>query len=562
MGLRFWRGGVSIFYDARRELFVGRTTPRNDPITVAKCIMSLKPEEIDELLNGMLDGVLTDDEQRRVDSALELDPSLQARLDEMSALRRSLLRGRSVGRLGPDFAKRIVLAARERADLMDNPPEWIKPQVGPSRSERESTRKLGRNRSSHSNELPRGGFSSAGSGRPDKSLEPQRIRSLMSSLSDTVDAGTTRSSDLQQRAWRVWIPSLLAITAASAAIFFVSTQWSPSNPSGGLAVVTPGAGEPESRPADGLQTDGFQTDGLQTDGVDVDEQVIGLGMDIIRDPKSIAQQPQRSPENQALENHVPNHGALASDSLKSDPSKADATMPSNQPSVAATQTPSETSSDAVTPNLPPAADPLLAVNEAIIKQFGVAMMERLKSGKPVFTLLADVKADLQASENRVIDALMEKYEITFANDLTLDDEQLNVLVDSRIIGAVSGGSDEGVRMYFLRAEAWRINEFLLDVQSQYQDFPEFRLDLAYDTSVLELQDQLGGISDPSNRVAHRIEHKSSTAAGNLRMVVGSRQGKPLDLQERLKALKDPASGIQVKRTETSYLLLMVRSESE
>jgi hypothetical protein len=547
---------VSIFYETRRELFVGRTTPRNDPITAAKCIMSLKPEEIDELLNGMLDGVLTDDEQRRVDSALELDPSLQARLDEMSALRRSLLRGRSVGRLGPDFAKRIVLAARERADLMDNPPGWVKPQIGPSRTERESTRNPGRNRSSHSSDLPRGGSSNAGSGRSDKSLEPQRIRSLLSSSADTADESKTSSSDLQQRAWRVWIPSLLAITAASAAIFFVSTQWSPSNPSGDLAVVAPGGIAPESGPSDGVQTNR-----VQTDGVDVDEGTNDIGTGIIRDPSSIAQQPQRSPENQALENHVPNPGALASDSLKSDPSKADATMPSNQPIVAATQTPSETSSDAVTPNLP-ATDPRLAPDDAIIKQFGVAMMERFKSGKPVFTLLADVKADLQASDNRIIDALMEKYEITFANDLALDDEQLNVLVNSRIIGAVSGGSDEGVRVYFLRAEAWRIDEFLLDLQSQYQDFPEFRLDLAYDTSVLELQDQLGGISDPSNRVAHRIEHKSSTAAGNLRMVVGSRQGKPLDLQERLKAIKDPASGMQVKRTETSYLLLMVRSESE
>lgn len=548
-----------------------------DPITVAKCIMSLKPEEIDELLNGMLDGVLIDDEQRRLESALELDPSLQTRLDEMAALRSSLLRGRSVGRLGPDFAKRIVQAARERADLMDDPPEWIKPQFGTNRSEREPSRNSGRNRPSDSNDFSRSSSSSLGSSRPSKSRETQRIRSLLSSPSDNVDEGATRSSVLQKRALQVWLPSLLAVTAASAALFILSTQWTPSNPNGDIAVVAPAGVDSESDRSNSPDSDGQ----------------IKTGLDILRDPSSIAQGSPRTPENPGVENDAPNNFAVTDEPQATDRPNLDATPPSNQTFAAAPETPSDASSKIesdqkmplpgvgsksaivdsnpkgttdVVPYLAPAPWRSAALREAMIKQFGLAIVERMEAGKPYYTMLADVKADPQATDNNAIEALLEKHEITFADDLALDDEQLNVLVKSQFVGAVSQGADiardNGINVYFLRAEAWRISDFVQDVQAQYRDFPEYRLDMLYDTSVLELEDQLGGISDPSNRVAHRIEHKSSTAEGNLKMVVGARQGKPLGLQERLAAKIRPADATQVKRTETSYLLLIVRGDSE
>ena len=60
-------------------------------------MMPPDPQQLEELLSGMLDGVLSEDEQRQLESAMQSDPSIAVRLEELAELRRSLLRGRSVG---------------------------------------------------------------------------------------------------------------------------------------------------------------------------------------------------------------------------------------------------------------------------------------------------------------------------------------------------------------------------------------------------------------------------------------------------------------------------------
>ena len=90
--------------------------------------MDLPNNNFDELLSGMLDGMLSDQELRMLEQAMADDPSLQAKLDELAASRSSLLRGRSRGRLGPDFARSVSLAARDRAAAMGpDAPGWLVP---------------------------------------------------------------------------------------------------------------------------------------------------------------------------------------------------------------------------------------------------------------------------------------------------------------------------------------------------------------------------------------------------------------------------------------------------
>lgn len=90
--------------------------------------MDLPNNNFDELLSGMLDGMLSDQELRMLEQAMADDPSLQAKLDELAASRSSLLRGRSRGRLGPDFARSVSLAARDRAAVMGpEAPAWLVP---------------------------------------------------------------------------------------------------------------------------------------------------------------------------------------------------------------------------------------------------------------------------------------------------------------------------------------------------------------------------------------------------------------------------------------------------
>lgn len=91
--------------------------------------MEPRQSEINELISGMLDGELSAAEARRIDSEFKDNPQLQNKLDELSALRSSLLKGRPTGRLPKDFARSIIDTARNRATEMgENSPPWLAPK--------------------------------------------------------------------------------------------------------------------------------------------------------------------------------------------------------------------------------------------------------------------------------------------------------------------------------------------------------------------------------------------------------------------------------------------------
>lgn len=73
----------------------------------------------------MLDGVLSEEEMRQLEHAMERDESLQKRFDELESMRRMLLKHRPKGRLAPDFASTVTRIARDRASTMDAPPSWV-----------------------------------------------------------------------------------------------------------------------------------------------------------------------------------------------------------------------------------------------------------------------------------------------------------------------------------------------------------------------------------------------------------------------------------------------------
>jgi len=83
-------------------------------------------KNIDELLSGMLDGMLSEADLVDLKREMALDPSLKGRLDDLAVLRRSLFCGRSTSSLRPDFASSITFAAKKRAAEMGlNAPLWL-----------------------------------------------------------------------------------------------------------------------------------------------------------------------------------------------------------------------------------------------------------------------------------------------------------------------------------------------------------------------------------------------------------------------------------------------------
>lgn len=80
----------------------------------------------DELLSGMLDGMLSEADLVELKREMDDNPSLKGRLDDLAVLRRSLLSGRSTSSLRPDFASSITLAAKKKATEMGaNAPAWL-----------------------------------------------------------------------------------------------------------------------------------------------------------------------------------------------------------------------------------------------------------------------------------------------------------------------------------------------------------------------------------------------------------------------------------------------------
>ncbi len=83
-------------------------------------------KNFDELLSGMLDGMLTETESVELEREMAKNPSLRGHLDDLTNLRRSLRGGRGRYSLRPDFASFVTLAAQKRASEMgEEGPIWL-----------------------------------------------------------------------------------------------------------------------------------------------------------------------------------------------------------------------------------------------------------------------------------------------------------------------------------------------------------------------------------------------------------------------------------------------------
>ena len=97
-------------------------------------------KNLDELLNGRLDGVLSEADSVELQREMVKNPSLQGRLDELAALREALFRGRSTNSLRPDFARSVSLAAKKRAlEMGASAPKWLVPSKTDEKFQKSTT---------------------------------------------------------------------------------------------------------------------------------------------------------------------------------------------------------------------------------------------------------------------------------------------------------------------------------------------------------------------------------------------------------------------------------------
>ena len=190
-------------------------------------MMPPDPHQIEEWLSGMLDGALTEQEQRQLELAMQNDPSIAELLEQMAELRRSLLRGRSVGRLGADFSKRVVQAAQRQAAQLDAPPAWVLPGA-PNAREPAGQEPLEDSESSWSET-----YSKVQRPVPEAlDIHPvgRRQKAIVRGLMGSHEEPQQESETIRGRLVRVWLPSL-AVVAALCVLFLALPRSGPTDPS-------------------------------------------------------------------------------------------------------------------------------------------------------------------------------------------------------------------------------------------------------------------------------------------------------------------------------------------
>ena len=443
----------------------------------------------------MLDGALSEQEQRQLEIAMQNDPSIAAQLEQMADLRRSLLRGRPVGRLGAEFSKRVVQAARQRASQLDAPPAWILPDAPNARAP------LGQEPvedSEASEALWSEGYTKLQRPVPEAlDIHPagRRQKAMVRGLMGSVEEPEQHPESLRGRLVRVWMPSL-GVVAALCVLF--------------LAL-------PRSGPSDPGQLGRGQTGQGQT-GLGQPDSVVSMM------PLEVSQQPNKQ-ESFAPDPSVP-------EPLSSDPRLSDALVEGQIPSV---ELPGDGGSKMPEPPKAVAGAKYILVAEIEIdpqaEQNGM-LSQLLEKYEIIFSS----------------DAPLSKVDF---DTLVASKMIKNPLADP----ALQTGDTSAC--YLVKSNPKRLDALLTDVANQYVDFPSYRLNLSADPKVHAMMDHLADLKDSPN-FAKRLVYQDAETGKELRSFESANQVIPMDLEIR-KAPKPRKLADALITKEDTYLILMVRT---
>ena len=416
---------------------------------------------IDELLSGMLDGVLSDDEVRQLEGAMSADPSVGKRLDDLSRLRTGLLSGRSRSRLGADFAGKVLKLSQERAIGMGSEcPAWLGSCQG----------------------------------------ESARSKSAIPRAAD-------QSSKLP------WVYGVVLTSAVVFALVYASL------------------------PGRDTQRNLVESSWLENKAA----------LEVQSDNSSsllAGNQPDSGPHETTVPESSSTKPSIVDSIAHNEPSKT--TVPSSNPTTSnlAINSPSN--------------------NNTTVVNLGLKADSNQNKTKPEFDLpsekmfvsVIDVSIDKVAIENRALESILKSHDVVYAEDLMINAEQLAALEDSQFIGRANAVESEKMGVMFIRAPMVKLSLAIEEIAANYKDFPEFTMDLAYDSSVKLLMKQLSGI---------KVAEGNNGVVLNLAPPQSSRSSLPFTASVRKSGmfsremLKKGASKVLPETREMSYVLLRFRA---
>ncbi|MFN7448923.1 MAG: hypothetical protein ACK5RF_11595 [Pirellula sp.] len=432
----------------------------------------MEPQQpnLNELISGMLDGELTNAEARRLDAEMKANPALQRRMDELALLRRSLLSGRPTGRLPKSFAARITHLAKERADhLGDEAPEWLQSDINATQSN--STQKNSTQRNS-----------------------TQRNRFGRISPSDSLSE--VPPSEYKNRAW-IPIASICSAICIAGLVFVFRLS------------------DPEAKPIANLPP--FQ----QSEDVNTAsaEELLQSQSTVIEPIPSVAKNEGAAQERSVDSSEIALIPPLKNDQdglAKSTLEKVDVNEPTIQADSAAPPDIKGQSDSRVASNemkkstLASESEPNGAQNS--LAGVSESKSKRSKGSAPIVStgrLLFAVYVDMDkvAFENNALDQIFAKHGIAAIEELAINEDQLRSLLTTGLAGSVSL---EGNSIVLLKGKSKSIDKAVMEINSQYKDFPAIGMNVLMGEEVKELERQFSTISVDSAPASKRLTVKNES----------------------------------------------------
>jgi hypothetical protein len=127
------------------------------------------------------------------------------------------------------------------------------------------------------------------------------------------------------------------------------------------------------------------------------------------------------------------------------------------------------------------------------------------AGRMLFAVYVDM--DRVAFENNALDQIFAKHGIAAIEELAINDDQLRSLLTTGLAGSVSL---EGNSIVLLKGKSRSIDKAVMEINSQYKDFPAIGMNVLMGEEVKDLERQFSTISVASAPASRRLTVKNDS----------------------------------------------------
>lgn len=192
-------------------------------------------------------------------------------------------------------------------------------------------------------------------------------------------------------------------------------------------------------------------------------------------------------------------------------------------------------------------------------------LEALANGTGSLMMVVDFSVSKEVWDSNFVPRLLSRYDVAFDGPAVVDDQMLEQLKNSRMVGPLDGQPDPStdVALVFVKARANRIEKMIEEIAINPRDFPEFSFDMSMD---LALQHGLSTIrefqeSPQAADTARVLDRRSNRTERSLaRFAPPERPRNVVGLEQRQRWTSPPV--LDEKMNPVSYTLLIIRPASE